>query len=108
MYAYAPAGSSTADVGTPFVGGPAALLISARWPLPKSRLKVSITALPCVETTTNPLLEEAYFVLQATTPVKIRVAIPKIQVNLVRMLPFISCERAAALPGKHKPGLYLQ
>jgi hypothetical protein len=58
-----------------------------------------------VETTTNPLLEDEYLVLHATnTPIEIRAAIPKIQVNLVRILRFISCERADALPGSYQPG----
>jgi hypothetical protein len=45
-------------------------------------------------------LEVEYFVLHATsTPIRIRVANPTSQVNLVRILRFISCERTKALPG---------
>jgi hypothetical protein len=51
------------------------------------------------------LFEDEYFVLHATrTPIEIRAATPSIQVNLVRILRFISCERANALPGSHPPG----
>jgi hypothetical protein len=68
-------------------------------------LNVSITGLACVETTTNPLLEEEYLVLHATsTATEIRTAIPKSQVNLVRILLFISCRHTAATPGSPKPG----
>src|SRR5271166_490382 len=99
-YANVPAGSRTTAVGCPLVGGPFELKICATCPFTRSRLKVSMSALPCVETTTSPLFEDEYFVLHATrTPIEIRTATPSIQVNLVRILRFISCERANALPG---------
>src|ERR1700733_1135281 len=86
-YANAAAGSRTMAVGTPGVGGPFTLLICERWPLPRSRLKLCITADPCVGTTTKPLSEEEYLVLQAIRKaIAVRTRIATIQVNRFRIL----------------------
>jgi hypothetical protein len=61
-----------------------------------------------VGTTTKPLVEEEdeYLVLHAiTNPIANRARTATIQVNLVRILRFISCERAYPLAGSHKPGM---
>jgi hypothetical protein len=88
------------------MGGPFTLLICEARPLLRSRLKVSITAPPWVGTITKPLEEDEYLVLQAiTTPIETRARTAKIQVNLVRILRFSSCERADAFPGRPEPGL---
>jgi len=51
------------------------------------------------------LLEDEYFVLHASSnATEIRAAAPKIQVNLVRILRFVSREPADAHPGSHLPG----
>ncbi len=82
-------------VGSPGVGGPFTLLISDMRPLLMSREKVSIASEPWLGITTKPLEEDVYLVLQAIrTPIDTRVRIATIQVSLVRILRFISYERA--------------
>jgi hypothetical protein len=55
------------------------------------RLKVSITAEPWLGTTTKPFEEDVYLVLQAIRkPIATKAKIATIQVNLVRILRFIS------------------
>jgi len=101
-YVNVPVGSRTTAVGCPLVGG--RVVFCATPPFTRSRLKVSMSGLPCVETTTSPLFEDEYVVLHATrTAIEIRTATPSIQVNLVRILRFISCEHTNALPGSHHP-----
>src|SRR5258708_22344100 len=88
------------------MGGPLVLLICETWPLPRLRLKVCITAEPCVGTTISPFEEGLYLVLHAIKkPIATRTSIAPIQVNLVRILRFISCERTDAFPGRPKPGM---
>jgi hypothetical protein len=88
------------------MGGPFTLLICEAAPLLRSRLKVCITCESRLGTTTNPFEEDEYLVLQATTkPIEMRATTATIQVNLVRMLRFISCERSSAVPGRHIPGV---
>ena len=60
----------------------------------------------CVATTINPLEEAVYLLLQAIrAPIATRTRVATIQVNLVRILRFISCERAQAFPGRRQPGM---
>ncbi len=91
--------------GNPGVGGPSLLLICETWPLLRLRLKVCITAEPWLGTTTKPFEEDLYLVLHAIkkpTATKARTA--TIQVNLVRILRFISCERTDAFPRPPQTG----
>ncbi len=56
-------------------------------------------------TTIKPLEEDEYLVLQATKkPIATSATIATIQVNLVRILRFLSCERATAFPGRPDTG----
>ena len=83
----------------PGVGGPFTLLIGVTWPFAKSRLKLSMTAEPWLGTTTKPLEEDEYLVPQAIrTPINTSARIATIQVSLVRILRFISYERAYVSP----------
>src|SRR5580698_10816765 len=97
-------------VGTPGTGGPFVLLICETWPFARSRLKVSITGPPSssfacgppawLGTITKPLEEDVYLVLQAIrAPINTRATIATVQASLVRILRFISYERADAFPG---------
>lgn len=64
-----------------------------------------MTALPCVDTTTSPLLVDEYLALQATRrAVDKSVANPRNQENLIRILRFFSCKRTPASPGSSEPG----
>jgi hypothetical protein len=64
-----------------------------------SREKVCITSEPWLGITTKPLEEDVYFVLHAIrTPSDTRIRIATIQVSLVRILRFISYERAYRFP----------
>jgi hypothetical protein len=84
------------------------LLICETLPLLRLTLKLCITGpsrFPVEDdpawlgTTTNPLEEDEYLVLQAiTTATATSARTANIQVNRVRILRFLSCERSYAVP----------
>jgi hypothetical protein len=89
-------------------------------PLLRLTLKVSITGpsrVPVPEappawlgTTTKPLEEDEYLVLQAITAAiatsarRAIIQVNRVKVNRVRILRFISCERSYAVPGRQPGG----
>src|SRR6202162_5905399 len=88
-------------VGSPGVGGPFTLLICEVAPFARLRVNVCINAEPWLGTTTKPFEEDEYLVLQAIRkPIATKAKIAAIQVNLVRILRFISIGTYVA---SHRP-----